>query len=669
MHELHITPKNKTALSLLGILIFIFFCLLELKAIYWAALDSSKAFSLLNVSALIVYFLLNLFSLSILIAKVLHFKKLVGWIDGIKPGSWLKWALAFLICLFPVWFFSFSAWGLVFISPVLHAWCFASVVVLVSWLITDSSKDSFSFECILPSILMVGGIFLIGNKFKEVVDYPFSLYWSEGNRFWDYSLLFGRNIYLYPQSQPIFAFIDLGRQSLWGLPFLFGKVSIIGMRLWNVLLFTLVYFLLGYLIFKRKNTSISLALLMGLWAFTFLNQGPIYTPLILSAMLVWVAGEAPLAVSLLLLTAAGYYANLTRYTWSVAPAIWGVMLALFHTKYKNDIPSKVDWLRVIGSGLAGLFGGIILPMLFPLANNGSTQDFQGAVVGSAASTLKTQELIWSRLWPNETFTPGIVLGIVLAVLPLVLILIMLARQSKIKLNIWQLLALIGSSLAFLAVGLIASVKIGGGSNLHNLDMLFINLLFLGGLAWKKKGQDWLFNLGRQSLYIQILTLLLVIYPLFPTILNAYPLDLPSREQQNNVLSSIQKSVNEAKNIEPVLFIDQRQLLTFGMIKDVPLIPEYEKKYLMDRAMSGDKEYFMKFYDDLRNHRFSLIINEPSYIEYQAEDVSFGTENDVWVDWIAEPILCYYRILENFKVPSVELLIPRIFPPDPSWKCP
>ena len=41
------------------------------------------------------------------------------------------------------------------------------------------------------------------------------------------------------------------------------------------------------------------------------------------------------------------------------------------------------------------------------------------------------------------------------------------------------------SLAFLAVGLIASAKIGGGSNLHNIDMFWITLALIAAWAWKE----------------------------------------------------------------------------------------------------------------------------------------------------------------------------------------
>ena len=669
MSEKENLKNKKFLLILLGITVFIFLCLVELKAIYWAGLDNARVFSWINGIAFIFYFLSCLFALLILFAQLLPGNVLSLRISDFHPHNWIRGFLQLVVCLFPVWFFSFSAWGFVFTSPIPHLWCFASMVIISNWLLSKKVTDIFNLKVILKSSLLVGAILVIGDKFKEVIDYPFSLYWSEGNRFWDYSLLFAKDIYNYPGTKPIFAFIDLGRQSLWGLPFLIRNIPIIIMRFWNVILFTLVYVLLGYLVFKRKTVSVSSALLLGLWTFLFLNQGPIYTPLILCAMLVWVAGGAPLLISLLLLTIAGYYANLTRYTWSVAPAIWGVLLVLFHNKNEELGFFQINWWRVIVSGFAGLFGGLVLPLLAPLTTSGATQEFQGTIITSAASTLQSQSLIWSRLLPNETFPPGIAMGILLATVPLIVLLTTFIHQTELKINFWQHLAIYGSCLTFLVVGLIASVKVGGGSNLHNLDMLFINLLLLTGIFWKQRGAEWLADFRHHTWLVKVLLVFSVVYPLYPTLFTALPYNLPSKQEQKDTLAYIQKSVNEAKNIGEVLFIDQRQLLTFGYLKDVTLVPDYEKKYLMDRAMSGDASYFAKFYSDIKSKRFSLIINEPSFIEYQSEDYYFGTENDIWVEWVAKPLSCYYRPLKTFKNVKVEILIPRVFPPNPWWDCP
>ena len=56
-----------------------------------------------------------------------------------------------------------------------------------------------------------------------------------------------------------------------------------------------------------------------------------------------------------------------------------------------------------------------------------------------------------------------------------------------------------AALAFLVVGLVASVKIGGGGDLHNMDMFLIGLLFTSALAWQNGGSDWIQN-GKMILH-------------------------------------------------------------------------------------------------------------------------------------------------------------------------
>ena len=106
-------------------------------------------------------------------------------------------------------------------------------------------------------------------------------------------------------------------------------------------------------------------------------------------------------------------------------------------------------------------------------------------------------------------------------------------------------------------------------------------------------------------------------------------------------------------------MDQRQLLTFGFVENVPLVPDYEKKYLMDKAMAGDEHYFNKFYQDLSNGRFSLIITNPIFDNIQDAEYRFEEENNAWVKWVAKPLLCYYAPIETNPLIGIQFLVPRI----------
>jgi hypothetical protein len=135
--------------------------------------------------------------------------------------------------------------------------------------------------------------------------------------------------------------------------------------------------------------------------------------------------------------------------------------------------------------------------------------------------------------------------------------------------------------------------------------------------------------------------------------------LPPRGEVDDALALIRLQVAEAQTRGEALFMDQRQLLTFGFVTDVPLVAEYEKKYLMDQAMGGTAaSTFPPFYRDLAAHRFSLIISDPLRLPIKDSAYSFGEENNAWVKWVAAPVLCYYEPLETLDEFKIQLLVPR-----------
>ena len=139
--------------------------------------------------------------------------------------------------------------------------------------------------------------------------------------------------------------------------------------------------------------------------------------------------------------------------------------------------------------------------------------------------------------------------------------------------------------------------------------------------------------------------------------------LPSDQAINSNLQELRQAVKTAQSQGEVLFMDQRQLLTFGYLKNVTLVPEYEKKLMMDEALSSNAAYFQPFYADLAAHRFSLIISDPLRTPIKDSEYGFGEENNAWVKWIAKPVLCYYNEKDTLIDIRVEMLIPRQGPND------
>jgi hypothetical protein len=109
----------------------------------------------------------------------------------------------------------------------------------------------------------------------------------------------------------------------------------------------------------------------------------------------------------------------------------------------------------------------------------------------------------------------------------------------------------------------------------------------------------------------------------------------------------------------ILFVSQRQLITFDIIKGVELVPDYERMILMEMAMSNNRTFLDQFAKDLEAHRFSLIIHDrlPGY--YKDKDKhSFAEENNVYLERVASIILCYYEVAERIPELGIDILVSK-----------
>jgi len=596
---------------------------------------------------------------------------------------WLKWPFALLFVGWLAYLLCYSTYSFDFSSFTIRLYFFVVSVVLSGIILTDGSKKILTWVGLLQGIVFFGVFFLVAKKLISITNFPLSLSWSEGNRLWDYAVFFGRDLYIYPVDQPLKAYIDRGRQSLWGLPFLFSNVTIAQVRLWSVIVGMIPYALLGWIVFRTPKGNRRLWVFMGLWVLIFLQQGPIYSPLVLAAILVAIARQKPLWLGLPLVVIAGYYAQMSRFTWMFAPAMWAVMIA-FHDHPPESLRRNIkNWGYIFVYGLAGLIGGVGISGWKNLAKNfiptpssitispnlseptaSVTEVSEAASNTGIAAAITDQPLLWSRLFPGSIYPEGIILGLLIAVGPLILFLLYLVISKRWKLNRWQKVGILLPVILFLIVGLIISVKIGGGDNLHNLDMFLISLIFVTALAWEGAGEGVVRNLSQEPLWLQISIMLAAAIPAFYPVMDAEPLKLPPRENVELTLEYIQKESDlTVSQGQEILFMDQRQLLTFGFVENVPLVADYEKKLVMDKAMSRDANYFNDFYQDLANHRFGLIISEPQVVLYASDDDAWAEENDVWIEWVTKPLLCYYEPQHDFKKTAVWLFVPRIEPLD------
>lgn len=540
--------------------------------------------------------------------------------------------------------------------------------VISSALFFEETASTWNKVILISSLFMAAGAaHAILYKLNSVTSYPFTLYWSEGNRFFDYSTLFGSYRYIIKPGDTINAFINWGMQLPWALPFIIPSLSIGFYRFWYQIVWILPGLLLGLAAVwpSRKQQIPSWVIAaFAIWSFLFLDQGPIYAPLVIGAIFTVIAVRQKLWLGAILIFIISYYTRSARWTWAYAPGIWAGLLALLEVHQPSL--RKSDWPKLIKPlilGLSGYLGGQLLPSIIRMLNSNAAL----RLLPNPVASTSRQPLLWERLYPNPTFPPGILGGLAWAALPVILWLVVLLISKKWSIHWLQKAAALIVAGIFLVVGIIASVKIGGGSNLHNLDMFLVSLLLIAASAFSHADpQETIF--GRHSPFMYFLLAAMMIAPVTFTMSGGSRLVLPPQEKTQESLIAVQNKVEEYSQKGEILFIDHRQLLTFNLVKSVHLNDEYEKKYLMDQAMAANEPYFTGFYEDLRNHRFALIINEPANIIIRGSEYSFGEENDAYVKWVTQPLLCAYEPIYTSVETSLQLLVPRATPPPVEMGC-
>lgn len=497
------------------------------------------------------------------------------------------------------------------------------------------------------SVLFSAGAFVVTREFVVVVDYPFKLAWSEGNRIWDYSLYFARERYEFAGAFHYPTYMAPGRHGLFGLPFLIPDAPIWLLRLWKAVLWTAPFLIFGALLAHREQWGRQLQGAFTLWAFLFLALAAVKPPLILSGVLLALAfrrsrpGSNSIAAGV-----ASFYAGISRWTWLVAPAVWATVWALVEArgdKLKDRIIAP--GIVAVGGLVGGLGSRLFMDTFFPEP---------GPVYGTAFS----QDLLWYRLLPSPTNPIGLVPGLLLVTVPIVTALLFAGRRGWFR---WDWLQWAGTGAAFtalLAVGLVASVKIGGGNNLHNFDMFLVGLVILAAVAGRQMLESGYWNEFITHRLVRAAVALAIVVPAWWVLRSGGPLSLPSPEVTGDSLAQLRQQVQAEAADGEVLFIDQRQLLTFGQIQDVPLVLDYELKHLMNQAMGDNAPYLQQFERDLARGRFELIIVDPQRIQYQGRTHAFGEENDAWVEHVASALLEHYEPSLQLNQVGVWAMVPK-----------
>jgi hypothetical protein len=523
----------------------------------------------------------------------------------------------------------------------------AEAALLAAW----SKKDWLGA---LPmAALGLAAVYLAATFFNLVRTFPFSLEWSEISRYYQASFYFSQQVYGLKLPLPV---THPSRYLLQSLPFLIANSPLWLHRLWQALLWVCMPLLTSWLLARRlKFDNRLLSVLFILWSFLFLMQGAVFYHLLPCVFLVLIGFDKDKpARSFLFVALASFWAGISRVNWVPLPGALAALLYLLETRPPRGASALS--LRYLWQPFVYGAGG----SLVALASYAVYITHSGVQDLSEFGSAFTSALLWDRLLPNAQFPPGVILGILVVSAPVFALLWLRLRQKENSPGLWRGLGITFLLAVFFFGGLVVSVKIGGGTNLHNLDAYMVLLWVLTSVvafgfyapasskaAQKFKVSAWL-------------AAALLAVPILFAIFSGAPLNLPNQQVTDAALVQIQQMADQAiRRGGDVLFISQRHLLTFHLITGVPLVPEYEKLFLTEMTISNNVDYLNRFIKDIDQQRFTLIITDPLYtkITDTTEDV-LSPENNAWVRFVSRPVLCAYEVVATFSDLNIQMLTPR-----------
>ncbi|NWG33892.1 MAG: hypothetical protein HXY42_05580 [Chloroflexi bacterium] len=527
--------------------------------------------------------------------------------------------------------------------------------LLVFWLLALAGTIAFKlirrdapwFPSLLGVILAQAAAHLIVVNFSRVTDYPFALGWSETSRYYYPSLFLSEIVYGQKYPLPI---LHPTLHLLLAPPYLF-EAPIWVHRLWQALIrLALVGAIVPAMLKRLSVQGRELRWLIGLGIFLYLFMGPLYFHLAVPIILVLYgySGEDDRKTWIAVLLAS-LWCGWSRVNWYPVPGMLAAVL------YLLEVPQQGKNLRAY----------LFKPALWFLVGTLTAFVFQKAYVAIAGVpselfyTSLSSALLWHRLLPNASYFLGLLPAALLASAPMWLVMYTALRHRGEGWSSIRLALLFAALFTLFLGGLVVSLKIGGGTDLHNMDAYFILLLIVTGyLAFARyRREDGAFDPPVPIHWTMLI--LLTLMPVWSQWRVGTRFVSYDAERTRPVLSALQERVDQVRaQGGEVLFITQRHLLSMKMLEGVSLVPEYEREDLMEMAMANHLAYLGRFQHEMDSQRFDLIVVDPLNYNYLAGDRSFAEENNVWVKYAVRPILCNYRAEVIFPEDEIALYVPR-----------
>jgi hypothetical protein len=525
------------------------------------------------------------------------------------------------------WYFSLvGMWGLKFLRQKTPWW-----IALVAIILCQSTLH----------LLLV--------YWPRVTNYPFAMGWSETSRFYFPSLFLSEKVYGQKYPWPI---LHPTLHLLLAPPYLFDA-PLWFHRLWQVAIrYLLVGAVVPALMVRLSIPGRATRWLVGLWMFLFLFMGPVYFHLTIPVILLLLGfSRDDDRRTWIVVLLASIWCGWSRLNWYPMPGMIAAVLYLMEVPYRG----KNIWGYLLKPALWFIVGTLTAYI---------SQRVYIALSGIPDSdifyTSLASDLLWYRLWPNASYFLGILPGALLASLPAWIAMFIIIRSRKSDWHPIRLALIFGALLVLFLGGLVVSLKIGGGANLHNMDAYFSLLLIVFAyliFARYRTEQD---KPAQPVPLHWLLVVALIVMPAWSYLQFNIGLGRPGDTARTQaVLAELQERVDQvnAQGGE-ILFITQRHLISMHMLNGVTLVPEYEREDLMEIAMANNLQHIQAFRKEMEDQRFALIVVDPLNYNILSRRRSFAEENNVWVTRIMKHILCNYREGMSFPADEIALYVPQ-----------
>ncbi|NJC97140.1 MAG: hypothetical protein FIB03_12550 [Anaerolineae bacterium] len=503
------------------------------------------------------------------------------------------------------------------------------------------------FSALLFVALLQTAFHLIAVQFSYVTDYPFAMGWSETSRYYYPSLFLSELVYGQKYPWPI---LHPTLHLLLMPPYLVDA-PLWAHRLWQVMIRLIFVAAVVPAVMRRLSVQgKATRWLVALGMILYLFMGPLYFHLAVPVIILlygfssqddrrtWVA-----------VIAASIWCGWSRVNWYPVPGMIAAVLYLM----ESPVRGKNVWQYLLKPALWFIAGTLtaFLSQRVYIALSG--------VPAELFYTSLSSDLLWYRLLPNASYFLGILPAALLASLPMWLVVYFALRGRNENWHPMRIFFIFSALLVLFLGGLVVSLKIGGGADLHNMDAYFVLLLIVVGylLSGRYRREDG--GLAQPMSLHWTIVVLLIAMPIWSQLQFNAGIRSYDANGTQAVLSALQERVDQvhAQNGE-ILFITQRHLISMHMLNNVTLIPEYEREDLMEWAMADNTEYLGRFQTDMENQRFDLIVVDPLNYSIYSRRRGFSDENNVWVRRVMKHILCNYREAAVFPEDEIALYVPQ-----------